>query len=221
MTGKLFLGGGGNGKQSFEVDKLFLRGIKDILYIPVAWKNEDYSGCLNWFNGMMSQHKKLNIEMLTDLSRNVKLEDYDAVYIGGGNTYKLLKKIKESQFDKKLLEYYQRGGNVYGGSAGAIIWGRNISSASRGIDSDENLVNLEDISGLNILDGIEIQCHYRSSQLRKEKEYSKSTGITIIGIPEESGVLVQDHKMKAIGTKPITLITPEKTIKYSPGQRIK
>ena len=129
MTGKLFLTGGGDEKQSFEIDKIFLKNIKSVLYIPIAWKNENYEGCLKWFKESMLKHKKIRINMLTNLYRRVTLSNYDAVYIGGGNTYKLLKKIKDSHFDKKLIRYYQNGGTVYGGSAGAIIWGKDVSSA--------------------------------------------------------------------------------------------
>jgi len=49
------------------------------------------------------------------------LQKYDTVYIGGGDTFKLLKLIRESGFDEKLLRYYKSGGAIYGGSAGAII----------------------------------------------------------------------------------------------------
>jgi len=43
MVGRLFLSGGGDGKQTFEVDEIFLKDIRNILYVPVAWKNEDFS----------------------------------------------------------------------------------------------------------------------------------------------------------------------------------
>jgi len=50
----------------------------------------------------------------------------ETIYIGGGNTFKLLKELKESGFDKELLKFIKEGKPVYGGSAGALILGKNI-----------------------------------------------------------------------------------------------
>lgn len=121
--GKLFLSGGGDEMQTFELDEIFLKSVNKILYIPLAWPNNDYKSCLKWFSNAMNQHKRVEIQMLTDLNDDINLKDYDAVYIGGGNTFKLLKAMKDSGFDKKLFDYYNSGGTVYGGSAGAVIWG--------------------------------------------------------------------------------------------------
>lgn len=221
MVGRLFLSGGGDGKQTFEVDEIFLKDVNNILYIPVAWKNEDFSGCLAWFTSTMSAHKPLRIDMLTDLTQRVDLNKYDAVYVGGGNTYKLLKKIRDSKFDKKLLDYYQSGKVVYGGSAGAIIWGRDIHTSSIGYDSDKNIVGLRDTRGINALSGLDIQCHYRPSQLKVHKEFVEKTGESVIAIPEESALLVENGRLKVIGTKPVFLISSKCAKKYTPGTEVK
>ena len=156
MKGKIFLSGGGGFKKTYDFDRIFLRNIKSILYIPIAWKNNNFKECLKWFKSMLKAHKKkTTVEMLTGLSKNIELNNYDAIYIGGGNTFKLLKKIKDSKFDKKLLEYYKKGGIIYGGSAGAIIWGNDINIAKICKDADVNKVMLKNTKGVNLLKNLD------------------------------------------------------------------
>lgn len=73
MGGRLFLSGGGDEQQTFELDEILLKDVKTILYIPVAWPNEDFDSCLKWFTAAMEQHKKVKIEMLTDLNKSPRL----------------------------------------------------------------------------------------------------------------------------------------------------
>ncbi len=221
MAGKLFLSGGGNEKQTFEVDELFLKNIKKILYIPLAWKNNDFDSCLAWFRDAMSKHKSVKIEVLTDLNGTVNLAQYDAVYIGGGNTFKLLKNIKDSRFDKKLVDYYNSGGIIYGGSAGAIMWGRDVNTALICSDADVNDVGLKDTNGFDVLHGTDIQCHYEDSQLKEHQQYVSKSGRNVIAIPEESAIFLENNKITVIGTKPVTLITKTKSKKYAVNEEIK
>jgi len=215
MVGRLFLSGGGNEKQTAALDEIFLKNIKKILYIPIAWPNEDFDSCLKWFKNMLSQHnKKAEINMLTDLTKEIKLKNYDAIYIGGGNTFKLLKKIKESGFGRKILEFYENGGTIYGGSAGAIIFGKDINIAKICADKDVNKVNLKDTSGLNKLKNHDIQCHFEDNQIREHQEYIKDTNRNVLAIPEESCILLEKDKFKVIGLKPVTLITLENIRKF-------
>ena len=219
MTGKLFLSGGGNEKQTYGIDEFLLKDVKKILYIPVAWKNNDFESCRNWFTNMIHKHKKqgIGIDMLTDLTKTPSLQNYDAVYIGGGNTFKLLKLIKESKFDKRLSEYYDNGGKIYGGSAGAIIWGRDINIALICADADVNDVNLKNTSGFDKLNGHDIQCHYENSQLKENQDFVRKTKAPMIAIPEESALLVEDGKYRVIGTKSLTLITEKTSKSFKPN----
>jgi len=218
--GKLFLSGGGDEKQTFEVDEVFLQPVDKILYVPIARPNNDFESCLKWFTNAMSQHKKVSIQMLTDLKEDIGLGNYDAIYIGGGNTFKLLKIMKNAGFDKKLIDYYKSGGTVYGGSAGAIIWGKDINTALISKDADVNNVGLKDTSGFDALNGIDVQCHYVDSQLKKHQEYIAKTGRNIIAIPEESALLLENGKITVLGTKPITLITKDTVKTYAVNEEI-
>ena len=52
--------------------------------------------------------------------------DIDVIYISGGNTFATLKKIKDSGFDKYIINYIENGVIYIGGSCGAHIVTKNI-----------------------------------------------------------------------------------------------
>ena len=129
------------------------------------------------------------------------LENYKAVFIGGGNTFKLLKEIKESNFDCTLKEYFNNGGFVYGGSAGTIIFGKIIKTSSH---ADKNFVNLKDLNGLNLLNGYDVWCHY--NEMKDKSEILKLDLQTIV-LYEESGIIFDGNEFKTVGKE--RLIFPD------------
>jgi len=50
------------------------------------------------------------------------MTDYSFLFIGGGNTFKLLYDLKSSGAFVNIQGYLNNGGVVFGGSAGAIIF---------------------------------------------------------------------------------------------------
>jgi len=195
---RLILSGGGDPEGVVSLDELFAEQVdvdKPVLYVPVAWEtaNPDYEAGLKWFKRTYNPYGITDIEMCTDLCFIGGLERYTAVFIGGGNTFKLLKEIKESNFDEKLIDYLQNGGLVYGGSAGAIICGKTIRTAAH---LDHNDVGLTDLSGLNLAGGKDILCHYNRS--RDDELIRKYDGGLYV-LYEESGLFITDNGVTGIG----------------------
>jgi dipeptidase E len=189
---KLLLSGGGNPDKVKPLDELFKKEVnKDakVLYIPIAWVKGPYQGCLDWFKSIYGDHFN-NITMAEDLS-NIDLDNYDAIFIGGGNTYKLLKHIKETKFDEKLIKFVKDNKFVYGGSAGAIIFGKTMKTANH---LDPNDVGLVDLNALNIVDK-DIWPHFKESDLDRINNYKESLYI----LYEESGLYFEDDKVISIG----------------------
>ncbi|MEA3396630.1 MAG: Type 1 glutamine amidotransferase-like domain-containing protein [Chloroflexota bacterium] len=55
-----------------------------------------------------------------------ELQQYDAIYVCGGNTAYILQRINETQFHLPLKEFVDRGGVYVGVSAGSIITTENL-----------------------------------------------------------------------------------------------
>ena len=192
---KLLIAGGGEPEQVQPLDEYFANyvGKGKILYIPVAMYKIPYDECESWFRETYAKYKLYNIDVCTDLKKAPNLNEYKAVFIGGGNTFKLLKEIKDNNFDSVLKEYLDNGGFVYGGSAGAIIFGKTIKTSSH---SDKNFVNLNVLNGLNLLNGYDVWCHYNEENDRNNVlKLEKST----IVLYEESGVLFNGKEFITIG----------------------
>ncbi len=203
MRRRIFLGGGGDTIQSKEIDELYGHAVGQggrVLYIPVALGDSyDFSSCLNWF---MSAYQifSFKVEMLTDLSTIdfSRLEQFESIYIGGGKTFDLLQRIKETNFIDLLRKFINSGKIVYGGSAGAIILGKDISTASLGKCSDTNEVNITDLSGLDVVNGYAVHCHYDGEEESVQK-FAFEHDLKIIAISEDGGVFIDGDEIKVVG----------------------
>jgi len=200
---KIILGGGGDEKASYESHRTFYNNLqreKKVLYIPIAILSEKYTpkGCLEWFLNAFKDFPLTNVEMITDLNDPLtkNLEIYDGIYIGGGNTYKLLKEFRDTGFDTLLSEYLRGGGTVYGGSAGAIVLGKSIETARY---ADTNNVKITNTTGLNLLKDYSVWCHYSELDNPNIQELLKE-GFKIIAIDEKSAIFFNGEEFLPINT---------------------
>ena len=207
---KLILNGGGTDKQVEDARALLNSLIdhnKKILYIPFAWPDPTYSGCLEFMTGELSDIDKQGIDMVrtTDELMNKNFNDYACIYIGGGNTYKLLNDLKVSgAFDRIRKYLIDDDGIVYGGSAGAIIFGKDLDSCNT---DDENEVGLTDNTGFNLINGYSLLCHYTSrepekTELSKKYLLELSKIKPVYAIPEEDTIYINDGKIEFLGKRP-------------------
>lgn len=221
MEGEISLGGGGNADEDYTSLEYFSKGIKKLLYIPLAFPTENYSKCLEWCKGHFARFGITDITMHDDLSLEIDLNKFDGIYIGGGSTYKLLKFIKENNFDKNLIEFYKKGGKIGGGSAGAILFGYDIDIGSICEDRDKNTVGLKDKKGLNLCDGWDVQVHYKNTHEEINQNYVKKSKRNIIAIPDDSSVIVNQNGYKVIGDSEVSLITENDVKKIGPDESFK
>lgn len=194
----IILSGGGNPEVVVPIDKYFGSIIdlhKTVLYIPIAMESHvfSYEECFEWFKKTYYEYGISNVELCTDL-RTINLDSrYSAVFIGGGNTFKLLNEIQNSNFTVQIHSYLQSGGVLYGGSAGAIVCGKTIEAA---IYADENHVGISNLSGLNLLNSYDVFCHYDPI---KHDSFIANLNRNLYLLFEESGLIINDSGVFSIG----------------------
>jgi len=206
--GKIFISGGGGIEESFLLDKQFVRSLtkRKVLYIPLALNRDNigFEACYDWIISALARHSDdfINITMLLDLAGYKKElnDDFDGIYIGGGNTYKLLQHIYNTGFDKKLTSFLRNGGLVYGGSAGAIILGKSIA-----IVSEENDNDYKYNKGLSLIGNYSIMCHYNEAEDDKILEFVKLYQSPVIALPEGSGLIIDKEKCEVVGDKSVLI----------------
>ena len=216
---QLILCGGGSGDQNTLANQKLNEIIdhtRPILYIPLAMNEEEhsYDSCYVWIQGELANVDIPYIEMVRTFEElaSKDFKHYAALFIGGGNTYKLLLGLKQSGAFNNIRNYINNDGKVIGGSAGAVIFGYDINIIA---SMDRNDVNLTDTRGFDVLSGISIFPHYtnKKSKLTDDENeerlnkftnsiinFSKSIG-KVIAIPEEDAIYVNNNSIELLGTR--------------------
>ena len=123
-----------------SVDKL------KVLYITTAsdgevddksWMDNEYKTILNL--GI----KEENIIEYKIGESNANIEDFDIMYMMGGNTFYLLDVIRNNNFDNEIKKFINDGKIYIGSSAGSEILGISISPA---LGYDDNNVKMTDFT---------------------------------------------------------------------------
>ena len=222
---RLYLSGGGSGEKSAELDRKFASAIgksKPLLYIPIAMdeNRHPYPECFQWLNKTFNPLGIDKIEMWTEKDlrerAEVELDRFSGVYVGGGNTFYLLKELRDSGFLPKLERLLKRNVPFYGGSAGAVIIGKTIAHAGF---CDPNDVKLKNFDAINLLGKRDIWPHYEHSQDEEIQNYREKYDLDLIALPENAGVFVTEKAIEIVG--PGSAYLPGKKMKeVKPGQKI-
>lgn len=216
---KVILCGGGDSKQTEEVNKLYASLIekdKPVLYIPIAMEENKFSSCIGWIKNELKPYGINKIEMITNIysMKEYCLDKYSSIFIGGGNTYRLLYLLKDSGAFNLIQNFIKNDGVVMGGSAGAIIFGKDICCTEY---ADDNIVKLLDTKGFDVAKGFDICCHYTNKDDERNKfEFGfisdyVAMGNTVFALPEETSLFVEDDKVTVIGSMECTVFAEEIT----------
>lgn len=141
---------------------------------------------------------ELDLKGENEASLNDKLKNFDVIFVEGGNTFYLLKYVKESGFDRALKPFLDRGGIYVGVSAGSYIAGPDISPAQWKHAEDKNIVGLKDLSGLKLVDFI-ISPHYMPEHEAAIKENKDKVPYPIIALTDLQAVLIENGNIQFIG----------------------
>ena len=129
-----------------------------------------------------------------------KIFSSDIVYVGGGNTLKMMKVWRKYGVDEILKQAYERNIVLSGLSAGSICWFRWGNSDSRKFTNSK--ADLIKVSGLNLINALHCP-HYDFEKDRKadlKKMMRKTAGVSI-AIDNCCAIEIIDNKYRIISSK--------------------
>lgn len=101
----------------------------------------------------------------------ININDFDIMYMMGGNTFYLLDIIRKTDFANIIKNFIDTGKIYVGSSAGSEILGNSIDVA---LGYDNNIVNMSDFTGLKIVDGLIVpHCNRKEEFINNLKNKTK------------------------------------------------
>lgn len=208
------IGGGEIGRpgypiETIKIDKeiIVLSGKKNpkILFIPTA--SSDSVGYAEVFNKHFGKRLGCKTDALFLIKEKPnkkqireKILNSDIVYVGGGNTAKMMKVWRKTGTDKILQEAGKKGIVLSGLSAGSICWFKYGLSDSRRFKNPK--AKLIKVSGLGLINALHCP-HYDFEKHRKEdlKQMMKNTSGIAIAIDNCCAIEIVDDKYRIISSK--------------------
>lgn len=130
--------------------------------------------------------------------RNI-LKKAELVYVEGGNTFYLLKAIRESDFENIIKELLPQGLIYMGASAGSYVACPTIEMAGLRHQNKYDHYGVTNFSAMNLVPFL-LSVHYKPEyrELLKEK-ISRATFLVKI-LTDEQALLIKDGKVELVGS---------------------
>lgn len=125
------------------------------------------------------------------------LGNFDVIYVCGGNTFAILAKLRETGLGDFIIGQVRNGTIYVGVSAGSIIAGPNVEIAGWGSEGDKNEINLQDLTGFNLV-GIEVFPHFHEELRSEVEEFEKKVPYKVFELANDQAVFVNDSDVKVI-----------------------
>lgn len=205
----VLIGGGEIGKsdtkyETKEIDEeiVKLTGKKNpkFLFVGLASSFADsyYKVIKDIYKNLGCETGKISKKTLTHMDVvEQKISEADIIYVGGGDTFKLMNIVKDMKMDKMFLDAMKKDCVMCGISAGAIIW------SSSGLSDYQIINNMSDsyakIDGLGFSKYM-FAPHF-SSDKKKEtdlKSIIKNTNTMCLCVDNCAAVKVIDDKISVI-----------------------
>ena len=126
-----------------------------------------------------------------------ELDGYDIILVEGGNTFYLLKTVRESGFENVIKNLISRGIVYIGSSAGSYIACPSIIMATwsnQGFDK----CGITDYTGMNLVPFL-IKAHYKPEMQKMLEEKTKNLNYPVRILNDEQAILVQNGEVQLLG----------------------
>ena len=210
------IGGGEIGRPGFEIETLEidkeiikLTGKKKpkLLFIPTA--SNDSTGYFDVVTNSFGKKLHCDVSVLYLINEKPSKKDIetkilssDIIYVGGGNTLKMMTLWRKYGVDDVLKKAYDKGIVMSGISAGSICWFDFGNSDSRKFSSNSS--KLIKVTGLGLINALHCP-HYDVEKHRPEdlkQMMQKTSKITSIALENCSALEIIDNTYRIITSKP-------------------
>lgn len=210
------IGGGENGRPGFpyetdEIDKAIVslsdKQNPQVLFIGTACGDKlSYYACIKRMFGdnlnCETDNLRLFEENYTKDEIAEKISGADIIYVGGGNTRKMINKWKETGVDKLLQNVYEKGTVLSGLSAGSVCWFKYYTSDSDIMDGISNeYILLEGLGLINALHCPHFDVEEGRRETLKNLMLKIDEPIVSIAIDNCAAIQVIDNKYRIIASK--------------------
>ena len=199
---KLLLTSSGIGVKD-EITKFIPKPYSDIrvAYIITASKKEDNTSYLDaeteLLNSLGCTVEPMTFEDCNKEQSHNLLKDKNLIYVQGGNTFYLLKVLKESGADNIIVDMVKNGTPYIGVSAGSYIACPTIEMASWK-HQDRNTCGLKDLTALNLVPFL-MSVHYVGDYKDILKREIAKTKYDVKILNDEQALLITDNNVELVG----------------------
>ena len=167
-----------------------------VLFIPNEKSTKEKINSGKYHKRLIDTGFSKNNIYIFDESRVEEFIDLDInlIYVGGGNTFSTLNKIRKCGFDKYIIKYINNGVIYLGGSAGAHIVTKNIKHV---LSFEKNYVKIKNYNALSLFDGI-LFCHYDDNRKEQYLEAKRINKYKVYKITNEEIMVVENENIKII-----------------------
>jgi len=216
MDGKVFVGGGGSESDEAHLwDELFEDGQRVTIW-PFAQPRTRWPAVERWLTSALMPRGDFHVETAPETVEGLKsaLRDAEVLAIPGGNTFDLLAYLRRHDLLTAMSSFLAQGGHLYGGSAGAIVFGADISIAEL---MDDNAVGIKDTRGADLLSGCVVYPHFSSRHEAIARQWAVTHGVTVLGVAETAGLVVQNATARNAGPGSIQVFHARSQRNYEAG----
>lgn len=146
-----------------------------------------------WVEEAIADIRKSGVRSIDRLNMNVPFDErsfdnYEIVFVNGGNTFYLLKKMRDAFFQSAIVPFLERGGLYVGVSAGSIVAGPSIAVADSKTNGDPNDVGLTDFTALRLVKEATYP-HFQPHQQKEVDDFQATVEYPVVALKDDEAIL--------------------------------